>query len=355
MNMRFENRIQRGRHGRVAMTLAEVVTCIVTLSMVGGVSLATLARVRGASQSEVCLNNLRQIAAASADYAADDPRENAIPVHHRFDSVGSTVIGDYQYGGKSGNVNSAAYYRFTIEGNFGSFTRPLNPYLYDVYALVPPECRDFSTLTQECIDLDKSLDLAVYRCPSDTGKTGLHYSDWGASGRSGYDYFGASYNATVGMICDGSGGPMLSVTPFQRSRSGVPNPSRTMMYMDTCGRYAWAWGYGPWSFGTGFTVGGWHGEDWRFNMAFVDGHAANVYMRGQGASGIIDSADDVEFIPGLPGGMANWWQVITRGEDWQLDCLPAPAIPTNKRCSGGIGTDADSDPQTMTLSPPGLD
>jgi prepilin-type processing-associated H-X9-DG protein len=340
--------------GRAAVTFVDVAACVVAMVILSGVALTTLGGVRTASQRELCLNNLRRIAAASADYSADDPRDNAVPVHHRFDGMGNTAIGDYQYGGKSGNVNMPAYFHYTVEGGFGSLTRPLNPFLYDVAAMVPPECRSYATITQECIDLDKRLGLSIYQCPTDTGRTGLHYGHWRDSGRSGYDYFGTSYNSPQAMICDGTNGPMYTETAFQRPRSGVPNPSRTMLYMETCGRFAWAWGYGPWGFGTDFTVGGWHGENWEFNMAYVDGHAGTIRMQGCGETGIVNSKFDVEYIPGLPGGTDVWWQVIIRGKDWQFDCLPAPAIPTNKRWGGGVGADAPTGPQPMTLSPPAI-
>lgn len=348
-------RLSRRQSDTRGVALVELVTVAAVLMIASGIVMATLARVRGATQNEVCLNNLRLIAAASADYSADDPRDNTLPVHPRYHQLGTTVVGDYQYGGKSGHVDQPAFYMYTIEGGFGTLTRPLNRYLYDVAAMVPPDCREYWSITQECIDLDRALDLSIFQCPTDTGRTGLHYSHWRTSGRSGYDYFGTSYNSGQGMVCDGANGPMYSVTAFERSRSDIPNPSRTMLYMETCGRFAWAWGYGPWGFGTDFTVGGWHGDDWRFNMAFVDGRAATVRMQGSGATGIVNSMNDVEYIPGLPGGMANWWQVINRGKDWQFECLPAPAIPTNKRCGGGVGTDTAPGPQPMTLNPPVID
>lgn len=327
----------------MAVTLTEVISSVVVSALLSGIVVAALGRLRGASQNDVCLNNLRRIAAASADYSADDPDDNAIPVHRRYLAMGNTVVSDYQYGGKSGNVDYAGDFIYTIEGNFGTYTRPLNPQLYDVNVLVAPECRDPGNLTQACIDADKALDLPVFRCPADTGKTGLHYTRWGQSGRTAYDYFGTSYNANVNMICSGYNGDMRSNAPFLRSRADVPDPARTILYIETNGRFAWAWGYGPWAFGTTFTVHGWHGEDWRFNAAFVDGHAQTITMRGSADGGEVNGPADAEYVPGLPGGMSEYWQIITRGPDWQLDTLPRLPIDTNKRCGGGAGVDATDD------------
>jgi prepilin-type processing-associated H-X9-DG protein len=334
--------IMRGRRGARGLSLIELATAIAAVAVLAGVTLVSLGGVRTASQREVCLNNLRRIAAASADYSADDPRDNAIPVHRLALGVGGAVIGDYQYGGKSGNVDHAAYYYYTIEGNFGTYTRPLNPRLYDVNSLVSPECRDYTTLTQACLDADKVVDVPMYRCPSDTGKTGLHYGHWGDSHRTAYDYFGTSYNANVSMVCDfsSSSDAMQSNSPFLRPRDAVPNPARTISYMETNGRFAWTWGYAPFPYGTNFTVGGWHGEDWRFNAAFVDGHVQTITMRGAADGGEVNSAADAEYVPGLPGGIVNWWQVITRGPDWQLDTLPSLPIDTSKRCALGAGEPA---------------
>lgn len=321
---------------RWGFTFIELLAALSATAIAVGATFTAVRGARSASQLEVCLDNLRVIAAASAQYSADDPGEQSIPVHHKINVAGATtVIGDYQYGGKSGNVNQAADFIYTIEGGYGSLSRPLNPYLYDVVAMTPPDCRDLGGLggiPAECSALDKSLPLYRFRCPSDTGKTGLHYSRWGTSGRTGFDYFGTSYNANVSMYCDGD---LFSNSPFQRPRSQVPNPSRTIQYMETNGRFAWAWGYGPWGYGTGFTVGGWHGEDWKFNMVFMDGSARYTEMKGASpnGTGIVDGPDDVEYVPGLPGGINNWWQIILRGRDWQIDTLPAPVLPTRKLCN----------------------
>lgn len=322
----------------IGFTLIELLVVVAIIAVLISILLPSLQRAREQAKRGQSLSNLRGISSASMMYAADDPRNNAIPVHFRFDAMGATVIGDYQYGGKSGDVDQPAYYAlYTVEGNMGSWTRPLNKTIYKNMATY-----DFNNLTQEQIDRDKTLDLKLFKAPSDKGRTGLHIGHWKNAKNKGsaYNYFGTSYNSGQGMICDGQNGPMFSNTPFQRPLDRIPSASRTMHYMETNGRYAWAWGYGPWSFGTNFEVGGWYRDPWKFCMSFCDGHADYIKLKGSGINptGIVQSKNDVEYIPGLPGGMDTWWQVITRGKGWQFDCLPSPAIPTNKRCGGGVGS-----------------
>jgi hypothetical protein len=66
-------------------------------------------------------------------------------------------------------------------------------------------------------------------------------------------------------------------------------------------------------------------------------------MKGAANGGEVNSVADAEFVPGLPGGMAPWWQVILRGPEWQLDTLPSLPIDTGKRCGGGFTGDIAGD------------
>lgn len=322
------------RRPRRGVTLVETFTCTVAIAVLSGVMLLALGRGCGSSRKATCLSNLHQIARASARYSAEDPGRNTIPVHPAFTGTSEVVVGDYQFGGKSGNVDDPAFDLYSAKAGFGALTRPLNRYLYELEERFPPECRHAAEPSPECAKIDMDLDMALFRCPSDQGSTGNHLSHWRATGRSSFDYFGTSYVANASVSCNDDDGRMYSVTPFLRPVGDVPNPARTIQYMENCGRFAWTWGYGPWELGTDFIVRGWHGVDWKFNMAFVDGHVATIEMKGSGKTGVVNSVDDVEYIGGLPGGMDEWWRIVTRGKDWQFDCLPAQQIDTGKRCAG---------------------
>jgi prepilin-type N-terminal cleavage/methylation domain-containing protein len=327
------SRPKRRSRRPIGFTLIELLVVVAIIAVLISILLPSLQRAREQAKRGQSLSNLRGISSASMMYAADDPRNNAVPVHFKTETMGNQPIGDYQYGGKSGDVDQAAQYYLTVEGNFGSWTRPLNRVIYKNMTTY-----DYSSLSQDIIDQDKKLDLKIFKAPSDKGRTRAHFGHW-ASARnknSAYNYFGTSYNSGQGMICDGESGPMYSNTPFQRPLDRIPSASRTMHYMETVGRYAWAWGYGPWGWGTDFEIGGWYRDPFKYCLSFCDGHADYIKMKGSGInpSGVVQSKDDVEYIPGLPGGMDEWWQVIQRGKGWQLDCLPSPAVPTNKRCGG---------------------
>jgi len=326
------------------LTLVELTACVAVLGVAGTLALSVLDSAGESAKRQVCLNNLRTIGAATAEYASEDPGHHAVPLHRRYGVRSGVIVGSYQYGGKSGSAVQSDVALYNVEAGVGSFTRPLNRFLYHMDALVAPECRVVPPQKQvppHCVPVDKSLNLTLYRCPSDTGFTGaptratlgpwIHFS---RSGRTAYDYFGTSYPALVPHICEGGMGPMASFTVYLRSLEAVPNPGRTIHYLENCGFYGWTWGYmpPPYNAGTNFTVGGWHGEDWRFNMVMADGHGAYIRMKGQGRRGITESAEDVENVPGLPGGVAYWWRVISRGPGWQRDCLPGPAIPTGFNC-----------------------
>lgn len=323
-------RAARPAAARLAFTLIELLVVVAIIAVLIAILIPSLQNAREQAKRGQCMSNLRGLSSASMMYAADDPRNQAIPIHYRTFTMGGTVIGDYQYGGKSGHVDQPAYFLYTIEGGFGSATRPLNRVIYKSLTT-----KDYLFLDQEDIRRDREMDLKSYKCPSDIGYTGLHFSHFKHSRRKSYDYFGTSYASNLQMICEGSNGPRFSNTPFMRPLDRIPSPSRTIHYIEDNMRFGWAWGYAPWGYGTNFKIRGWHKRDFYCTMSFTDGHADYLDYKGCGKDGKVYSKNDVEYVPGLPGGMDQWWQVIIRGKGWQLDTLPSPAIPTGQSCGGG--------------------
>jgi prepilin-type processing-associated H-X9-DG protein len=318
------------------MELIAIVSAVALLTALLAPAVADVSR-RG--KDTICLQNLARIAQASIVYAARDPDEQAIPIHPQaYDPTVAAylrrLIPSYVWGGKSGRGEVGADPLFWGTGNGkGPATRPLNKILYgDVfpdYSLNPgPGFANWK--------IDERLDLSVYRCPSDSGYTGLHWSSFKESKLTSYDHYGTSYAANILWIFRGSdsncNGPCCqSNSPYLHALSDIVNPVQTIYYLENCGRYAfWADLPGQPSCGGSFetTVNGWHGQPWLFNAAFVDGHVEPIRLRGFGSPRLGHYPD---------GNYNNWHCVIVRGDEWQLDTLPLDPTDTSISCSTAPG------------------
>ncbi|MHC4064687.1 MAG: hypothetical protein ACYSUI_09330 [Planctomycetota bacterium] len=336
------------RESRHGITLIELVVAASAFMLLAAMLAPALADARRRGKDTLCLQNLARIAQASIVYAAADADEQAIPTHPRvhdpqIDASRRRAIPAYAWGGKSGHGKEGSDPLFWGTGRGkGPATRPLNEILYgDVfpdYSLNPgPGFANWKN--------DERLDLSVYRCPSDSGYTGPHYTSFKNSGLTSYDHYGHSYAANVlWMFTAGTGncgGPCcMSLSPYLRALSDIVNPVETVYYLENCGRYAYladpqGYGCGPGPYPDA-VVHGWHGLDWIFNVAFVDGHVAPVKMKGY----------QNPHLGRYPVGDYSYWHcVIIRGDNWQFDTLPLePVVSTiscgaaRERCKEGDGT-----------------
>ena len=322
--------------GRSAFTLKELVATVALLAVWGVWLIPTAAGVRQSSKQGRCLANLMQIGYANTIYAAQDRADMAIPVHPRqfcqcpgepCESIcGEPVhIGPYEWGGKSGigeqGVPGALWSaRYGTAAEFGPARRPLNRILYgDVF----PDYTDDPGDDFANWKSDAALALDVYRCPSDSGYTGIHSPAFRDDRLTSYDHFGTSYGANVFMVAAGGGGIMSSNSPYLHRMSELLSPATTLAFQENNGRFAWtaapelpacSW-VGP---GIAGTARGWHGKDWTFNAAFVDGHADAIYMRGYENTYVMtDNALQQRYTC-----------IIVRGENWQKDTLPVAPVET---------------------------
>ncbi len=340
--MQRDSSALRGVETRVlskrAVTLVESLAILLCVTLLMVVLVPATAQVAVSGKSQRCLSNLMRIGYANAVYAAQDPNDNALPVHHQqFTQCGEDssslcdepiFVGAYDWGGKSGvgrddfvsgfpgePLNS----RYGTKAGFGPTRRPLNKILFpgamtDAFA--------FGRFDRDQAHADTKLELDLVKCPSDTGFTGVHCPDFEAKKLSSFDHFGTSYNANIFMTASGGGGVMFSTSPYLHRMSDLLAPSRTLGYQENNGRFAWTVAPEPCDFlhGVPGTVGGWHGKDWTFNAAFMDGHADSIYMRGYRRETNLGLGPDFD-------GASRC--ITIRGEGWQKDTLPLPRIATN--------------------------
>lgn len=353
--MTMVNSKRWNRH--LGFTLIELLVVIAIIALLLAILLPSLEAARRNAKRNACGAHIKNIATSSRVYEADDPSGWGIPVHPlQFQQSMSdpTFIGAYEWGGKAG-VGREGFVqapggqfaflgsKYGTKAGFGPVTRPMNDILY------PGGFKDnlLPTFDRIGAEADTKLNLDIFKCPGDDGPPrGGHCQEWiDASERSSFDHFGNSYSANLFMIATtGGSNPMVSNSPYMRPTTRVPTPSRALYYEENIGRWAWAArreacdflqpGVDP---GPNKAIRGWHGADWTYNRAFVDGHAEyqRVIFEGtEDAQGYslhyrAEMLGDYPAFPGTPDPDYNFYRcVIVRGNGWQKDTLPAEVIET---------------------------
>jgi prepilin-type N-terminal cleavage/methylation domain-containing protein len=374
MNSKTKFRLVRGR-GRRAFTLVELLVVITIIALLISILLPSLKKAREQSKLVKCANNLSQIIKGGQLYAVEDPNENVIPAHPNvFDLSSGRQRQYYEWGGKSGqgdprfpgsgfsDPNAFSTSMYGTRESRGPADRPLNKYLYKEpftrYADGGVDDRNYWN--------DATLDLGIYNCPGDVGWVGAEVAGWEdykGRGLSSYDHFGTSYsmNAAFIVLTPCSANRLQSNAAFLRPQSRIPNAANTLVYFENAARYAYTWNYGcadpapkvgqcgePDSGVCSTTrnyfdesLGGWHGRDFVYNQAFLDGHAASAEVRGHR-----HPQTKLNVYPPIGNNYGvdwdNWHCVLIRGDGWQIDALPSPPILTPLRCTSDTGVTDDS-------------
>ncbi len=366
---------QRIRHTRrQAFTLIELLVVIAIIALLISILLPSLEAARRQAKQVACLSHIKNVGTSSRVYEADDPQGFGIPVHAKqFDKDGfvySSVkltdnqqagVGIFDWGGKSGigeqgfipGPTTGKYAvitsRYGTKAGFGPVTRPLNSILYPGGFADNGEFASKRPSRDGQVE-DTKLDLGIFKCPADDGPPrGIqsHCADWVLhSERSAYDHFGTSYSANTFMTSFVGGGPVNSNGPYLRPASRIPSPGRTIYYEETIGRNAvlarrepdvcldvGGVGLDP---GPTKVIRGWHGKDWWYNKAFVDGHAEyqSYLIAGTKDAEGYSEHYKIERVYDDEERQQASRCIIIRGPGWQKDTLPSPGVPTGLRWGG---------------------
>jgi len=275
----------------------------------------------------VCLSNLRQIGAASWQYAAEDYREQLVPLHQ---AMVRTFHGEgfpnpqwawrtampRSFGGRTATVPfPTPQGDVTVLqdpfGYWGTRTRPLNRWIYP----------SFSEALEHA-----PTGSAVFRCPADTGypdSEWIYEAPRAAAGIPHYDMLGNSYRFnTKGLAWAGGGGSasgFFTSGPWGHTASSIASPMpETVLYCDPifyCFSREGENGYGP------DPIPGWHGELMSDNVAYCDG-SARLTRVGELYEFSDEELDEMNYAD--PMGGHNWRWFLLRGPTWRMDCYPTP-------------------------------
>jgi len=361
--MRAHKAVVRKQKASSAFTLVELMVVVSIIALLISILLPSLRNARRLAKQAACASNIRAVSLAGLTYATDDPQENAIPVSVTAAHYSTNRYSYYAYGGKAGiGGTQASGDLYSVWGDttkMGPAHRPLNSVIYKTTFVRPP-----AGLANQCYRPNTQMDLEVYHCPADKGFPGFHHYGWKERRISSYDYYGTSYACNPLWVCDPSDDKyMKSNSMYLRPLSRVPNPARTVMFWENAARYSIfadnTEEYGPPGstppgqpptgcrpyYDTDFVARGHHGVPWRFNVAFGDGHASWIKIKSY-AIALGNQVPPDCASGGSPS--ARCICVLVRGNGWQLDTMPAPAIDSTHSATGFStqvpdNTDADSE------------
>lgn len=231
------------RRAQRGFTLLELLVVVAILAILLAMLLPGLAAAREQGKRARCLANLRQVAVGWHSYLTDNGGC----------FYPNTCNARLYYGGREHGYSAERSGGCVLE------KRPLNPYVgYDPQ--VPKTAE-------------------VYRCPSDTGATGLTHQP-GSQGVTTYDFWGNSYPANFKLLTQDPlwRAPVAPEPPWV----GPPPPVRlhhiefpeAQVVLASDQQLYWT------TQGTRMYTAFWHERTGTaMNVAFVDGHAAFTWLQ----------------------------------------------------------------------------
>lgn len=322
------NTPQRERRAFTVTDLAVVVVLLVFVVLLAGSALSTT---RARSRKVTCLDNLGQIGAAMLAYAAEDSREQIIPIH--MNMVRSApywdwrLINSFVWGGQNatilfryGDGGAGKYWLSEAppppEGGLwrpecGASRRPLNAY-------IPGEPGTYD----------------IFRCPQDTGYPDSVYIDDSPPAQADvpcWDGLGNSYRANL-LSYTFAGTPTsqghFSFGPWGHGLSTLLDAGRLVLVADPL-FYAQTRAYTtPDGNPPDEIAWGWHGRWMTENVLYCDGtaRATSVADRVYGMSALLRppsslAGPHLEYPDIRP---LDLLESLIRGRMWHTDCYPTP-------------------------------
>jgi prepilin-type N-terminal cleavage/methylation domain-containing protein/prepilin-type processing-associated H-X9-DG protein len=263
-------------------TLIELLVVIAIIAVLISILLPALASARAEGTKAKCLSNMRALGQAFETYSIDDLEGFTSPINP-WAEVDWLYDGEYEYGGMTGLGVYA-------DPDFQEENRVLNRFMFGT---------------------GKSVPYDLFKCPTDEGierapvDFDAYFFEQPLADKPIWQAAGTSFRLNNQI-------DFLGLTPFtkyfygpyMRPRTRVPEASLTVILEEAITEVA------KWNEKTWRTMG-WHRKFNVFNVAFIDGHAAPIYLCGQS-----DWAQASE--------QNNYWML--RGEGWRMDCYPEPAI-----------------------------
>jgi len=302
---------------RKAFSLIELVVVVALAGLVVSILAPGLQAVRQKNATAVCLSNLRQIGAASWVYAAEDYREQLVPLHQTMvrtfhgegfpNTVWAWVTAiPRAFGGRTATVpfpmdGGDCEVLQDEDGYWAARTRPLN------YCFIKPASRG----------------MELFHCPADSGYPDSPWSFPNAPeecvGIPHYDMLGNSYRLNnIGIWwwrSWGSGGGFTS-GPWGHTASSLAEPLADIVLYSDALFYNFAF-YGE---GSDYAdpIPGWHGELMSDNVAYCDG-SARLTRVGELYEFSDEELEEMGYTPDFDQHV-----FLRRGPTWREDCYPTP-------------------------------